>query len=104
MLFRSQTPEQEKFFRESIYGGRTYKYQHKFVSSQREGSRRIMLRYLQKTNPYFNSTELEQQLENSPYYTDTDCIQIQQRQLKYFPLKKEIGGISDDLVWRLDCS
>ena len=31
-----QTPEQEKFFRESIYGGRTYKYKHKFVSSQRE--------------------------------------------------------------------
>jgi hypothetical protein len=31
-----QTPEQEKFFRESIYGGRTYKYKHRFVSSQRE--------------------------------------------------------------------
>ncbi len=33
-----QTPEQEKFFRESIYGGRTYKYKHKFVSSQREAN------------------------------------------------------------------
>ena len=31
-----QTPEQEKFFRQSIYGGRTYKYKHKFVSSQRD--------------------------------------------------------------------
>ncbi len=31
-----QTPEQEKFFRQSIYGGRTYKYKHEFVSSQRE--------------------------------------------------------------------
>ena len=29
-------PEQEKFFRESIYGGRTYKYKHSFTSSQRE--------------------------------------------------------------------
>jgi DNA polymerase type B, organellar and viral len=29
------TAEQVKFFR-SIYGGRTYKYKHKFVSSQRE--------------------------------------------------------------------
>ncbi len=31
-----QTAEQEKFFRESIYGGRTYKYKHSFVSSQRD--------------------------------------------------------------------
>lgn len=31
-----QTPEQEKFFRSSIFGGRTYKYKHGFVSSQRE--------------------------------------------------------------------
>ena len=31
-----QTPEQEKFFRESVYGGRTYKYKHGFISTQRE--------------------------------------------------------------------
>ena len=31
-----QTAEHEKFFWESIYGGRTYKYKHKFVSSQRD--------------------------------------------------------------------
>ena len=31
-----QTPEHEKFFRESIYGGRTYKYKHTFVSKQRD--------------------------------------------------------------------
>ena len=31
-----QTPEHEKFFRESIYGGRTYKYKHRFVSKQRD--------------------------------------------------------------------
>lgn len=30
-----QNPEQEKFFRESIYGGRTYKYKDNFVSKQR---------------------------------------------------------------------
>ena len=28
------TPEQEHFFRESIYGGRTYKYKRKFISTQ----------------------------------------------------------------------
>lgn len=31
-----QSPEQEKFFRESIYGGRTYKYKNTFKSSQRD--------------------------------------------------------------------
>jgi hypothetical protein len=31
-----QTPEQEKFFRESVYAGRTYKYKHNFISTQRE--------------------------------------------------------------------
>ena len=60
-------------------------------------SRRIILGYLQKTNPYFNSTKIDKQLENSPYYTDTDSIQIHQRQLKDVPLNKEIGWISDDL-------
>ena len=60
-------------------------------------SRRIMLEYLQKTNPYFNSTDLEQQLKHSPYYTDTDSIQIHQRNIRAITLNKEIGGISDDL-------
>jgi hypothetical protein len=60
-------------------------------------SRRIMLGYLEKTNPYFNSNQLEKQLENSPYYTDTDSIQIHHRNLENLTLNKEIGGISDDL-------
>ena len=60
-------------------------------------SRRIMLHYLQKTNPYFNSFELANQLENAPYYTDTDSIQIHKRNLKQLSLNNEIGGISDDL-------
>jgi hypothetical protein len=60
-------------------------------------SRRIMLDYLQNTNPYFNSTEVDKQIENSPHYTDTDSIQIHQRNLKGLTLNKEIGGISDDL-------
>ena len=30
------TPEQEKLFRQSVYGGRTYKYKHNFVSTQRD--------------------------------------------------------------------
>ena len=45
-------------------------------------SRKIMLDYLQKTNPYFNSNELDNQIENTPFYTDTDSIQIDQRNLK----------------------
>ena len=31
-----QTAEQEKFFRESVYGGRTYKYKNSFISTQRD--------------------------------------------------------------------
>ena len=31
-----QNPEQEKFFRQSIYGGRTYKYKNSFKSKQRD--------------------------------------------------------------------
>ena len=60
-------------------------------------SRKIMLDYLQMTNPYFNSTEVEKQIEHSPYYTDTDSIQIHQRNLIGLSLNTEIGGISDDL-------
>ena len=60
-------------------------------------SRRIMLDYLKKSNPYFDSVDLDKQLEHSPYYTDTDSIQIHQRNLKDITLNNEIGGISDDL-------
>ena len=52
-------------------------------------SRMIMLNYLQKSNPYFDSQLLEKQLENSPFYTDTDSIQIHQRNLKRINLEKE---------------
>ena len=60
-------------------------------------SRKIMLGYLQRTNPYFNSTQLDKQLEYSPYYTDTDSIQIHKRNMKGLCLNNELGGISDDL-------
>jgi hypothetical protein len=56
-----------------------------------------MLHYLQKTNPFFNSDDTKNQLENSPYYIDTDSIQIHMRNLKGLVLNNEIGGISDDL-------
>jgi hypothetical protein len=56
-----------------------------------------MLEYLQKTNPYFDSPLLDKQFENSPYYTDTDSIQIHCKNLTHLSLNKEIGGISDDL-------
>ena len=36
-------------------------------------------------------------IENTPYYTDTDSIQVHLRNLKELSLNKEIGGISDDL-------
>ena len=60
-------------------------------------SRRIMLDYLQKTNPYFNSTDIARQVDHAPYYTDTDSIQVHCKTLQGLTLNKEIGGISDDL-------
>ena len=60
-------------------------------------SRRIMLDYLKKSNPYFDSCDLKQQFENSPYYTDTDSIQIHAKNMKGLVMDNEIGGISDDL-------
>ena len=62
-------------------------------------SRKIMLDYLQKTNPYFNSKELDKQLEHSPYYTDTDSIQIHKRNLKGLSLNKELAMILEIIVW-----
>ena len=59
-------------------------------------SRRIMLDYLKKSNPYFDSGDLKQQLENSPYYTDTDSIQIHAKNMKGLVMDNEIGGFSDD--------
>jgi hypothetical protein len=56
-----------------------------------------MLDYLQKTNPYFNSEDVEKQLHNAPFYTDTDSIQLHRRNLNGLSLNNEIGGISDDL-------
>jgi hypothetical protein len=57
-----------------------------------------MLEYMSKTNPYFDSADINEQTENSPYYyTGTDSIQIHQRNLKGIELNNEIGGISDDL-------
>jgi hypothetical protein len=50
-----------------------------------------------KTNPFFNSHDTKNQLTNSPYYTDTDSIQIHARNLRGLVLNNEIGGISDDL-------
>ncbi len=60
-------------------------------------SRKIMLDYLQKTNPYFNSEDVKEQLHNASYYTDTDSIQLHNRNLNGLSLNNEIGGISDDL-------
>jgi hypothetical protein len=56
-----------------------------------------MLDYLKKSNPCFDSDDLKQQLENSPYYTDTDSIQIHAKNMKGLVMDNEIGGISNDL-------
>ena len=60
-------------------------------------SRIIMLDYLKNSNHYVDSVDLDKQLEHSPYHTDTDSIQIHQRNLKDITLNNEIGGISYDL-------
>jgi hypothetical protein len=60
-------------------------------------SRRTTLDYFEKTNPYFNSKDLNKRLEDSPYYTDTDNIQIHRKNLRRLTLKKELCGIIDDL-------
>ncbi len=56
-----------------------------------------MLDYLKRSNPYFDSVLLEKQVLHSPFYTDTDSIQIHQKDLRGISLNNEIGGISDDL-------
>ena len=54
-------------------------------------SRRIMLGYLKKSNnPYFDSAGLDDLLEHAPFYTDTDSIQIHQRNLKGFALNMKL--------------
>ena len=52
---------------------------------------------MKQTNPYFDSVDLDKQLAKSPYYTDTDSIQIHRKNISSLKLDKEIGGISDDL-------
>ncbi len=53
-------------------------------------SRRIMLGYLRKSNPYFDRTLLDNQLEHSPFYTDTDSIQIHPYRGFYQPFWRNI--------------
>ena len=62
-------------------------------------SRKIMLDYLQKSNPFFNSNQVEKQLENSPYYyTGTDSIQIHKRNLNGYRLITKLVGLVMILV------
>lgn len=58
-------------------------------------SRRIMLKYINESNPYFNSANTAMALECDFYYTDTDSIQLHQRNAPKF--NKGLGGITDDL-------
>jgi hypothetical protein len=58
-------------------------------------SRRIMLSYLRTSNPYFDSDDVEAQMENDIYYTDTDSIQIHAR--NHIEESRDLGGITNDL-------
>jgi hypothetical protein len=67
-------------------------------------SRRIMLEYFKMSNPYFNIQDMKGnlteliklQMENDFYYTDTDSIQLHQK--NKIPTNSEVlGGLSNDL-------
>lgn len=68
-------------------------------------TRRLMLKYYNQSNPYFDISEHKDkpdfadykklQVKNDFYYTDTDAIQVHHDNL--MPLSKDLGGIDDDL-------
>jgi len=62
-------------------------------------SRLIMLNYIKESNPYFNSTDENKRIENDFYYTDTDSLQMHQKNAKLIKRlgDKSLGGITDDL-------
>jgi hypothetical protein len=73
-------------------------------------SRRIMLEYMNKLNPYFNiaaSNDIEQdsklQRENDIYYTDTDSLQVHVKQLMHTDIKisDELGEMGFDIPGKI---
>ena len=60
-------------------------------------SRRIMLEYMEKSNPYFNSSNVEKRIENDIYYTDTDSLQVHIKNGLELTKTGELGEIDDDL-------
>ena len=51
-----------------------------------------------KSNPYFNSTDIEKRIGNDFYYTDTDSLHIHSKNANLKRLgDKELGGIDNDL-------
>lgn len=58
-------------------------------------SRRIMIEYMDRTNPNFANTTNLAEADTDFYYTDTDSIQIHASRM--IPQTKELGGITDDL-------
>lgn len=58
-------------------------------------SRLVMLDYLEKSNPHFNSSNIPAKVKNDIYYTDTDSIQVHAR--NGIAQSRELGGIADDL-------
>jgi hypothetical protein len=65
-------------------------------------SRRIMLEYFKKSNPYFNIKNMpgnldeliNKQIDNDYYYTDTDSIHVHEK--NKIPFNKDVLGCLDD--------
>jgi hypothetical protein len=58
-------------------------------------SRKIMLKYMDASNPFFYSSNVRAKIKNDLYYTDTDSIQVHAS--NQVAQSCELGGITDDL-------
>jgi hypothetical protein len=62
-------------------------------------SRRIMVNYMKEANPHFDSVDVDKQIKNDIYYTDTDSLQMHVKNARLMERlgDKSLGGITDDL-------
>lgn len=62
-------------------------------------SRRIMVNYMKEANPFFNSQDISNRINNDFYYTDTDSLQMHIKNAKLMTNfgGKKLGCIDDDL-------
>lgn len=71
-------------------------------------SRRIMLEYMHKLNPYFDISQcknlekaVELQQENDIYYTDTDSLQVNHKQSAGIKVSDELGDMGYDIQGKI---